>query len=264
DKTAKWNAPPAGSPSRPVQPPVAKTPRGPVKALAWLQCDPFPPIPVGHKPVVRLGRSRECDLVLPHESVSRVHAEVRALGNELSIEDRSTYGTTVNGERVRSSPLRPGDLVAIGPYMISVRPTREQRALDAATTKPFRLQSKSNEAMQGRLEKVSLAEVLQQIEFNEKTGTLRVFPDEDEGSGTLVVYEGRPVFAEFGTAKDVDAIDGMLALARGTYSFVTKVEAGEMSMEGKTLTGVLLELGRRRDEGALPDADSDPGASDED
>lgn len=238
------------APDPKVAPPEAKPSAGhPIDAKAWLQCDPLPPVPVGHKPVVRLGRSRDCDLVLPHESVSRVHAEIRSLGIQLVIEDRSTYGTTVNGKRIVSHELEPGDLISVGPYQITVRETRAQRSMDAATTKPFRLQAKSAEAMQGRLDKVSLSEIFQQIELNRKTGTLKVFDDEAEETGVLVTYEGRPMYAEMGELKDEEALMCMLRLASGSYSFLSKVEAGDATMEGKrSLTGILLEVGRQMDE----------------
>ena len=41
----------------------------------------------------------------------------------------------------------------------------------------------------------------------------------------------------------------MLRLRRGQFSFMSKVEAGEMSMQGQTLTGILLEFSRQADEG---------------
>jgi hypothetical protein len=201
--------------------------------------------------VVSLGRARDCDLVLPHESVSRLHAEIRALGESLTIEDRSAYGTTVNGKRVVTRPLKTGDTIAIGPYVITVTAKREQRAMDTADTKPFRLESLTKEAMQGSLQKVPLTEVLQQIEFTQKTGTLKVFNDEAELTGMVVAYEGKPMYAELGEGKvaDLEAILLMLTWERGHYSFINSVEAGEMTMMGQTFTGVLLEAGRREDEG---------------
>jgi hypothetical protein len=103
----------------------------------------------------------------------------------------------------------------------------------------------SSEAMSGRLEKSSLSEVLQAIEFNQKTGTLEVFCGEK--TGTLVLYEGQPMFATFGDLRDVDAVCTMVAQRRGHFSFRSKIEAGERTLK-TTITGLLLEAGRRIDE----------------
>ena len=48
-----------------------------------------------------MGRSRECDIVVPDANVSRVHAEVRHEGLEYVLVDLgSTNGVEVNGRRV--------------------------------------------------------------------------------------------------------------------------------------------------------------------
>lgn len=235
------------APAEMLKPPVANLELNPgdtQRALAWLCCDPFSPVPIGTKPVLTLGRGADCDMILPHESVSRVHAVVRSVGREMVLEDRSTYGTYLNGERVRSRPVAPGDTLRLGPYEIAVR-IQPGRVVTEDETKPLRT-FETSEAMQGRLEKVSLAEVLQQIEFNEKTGTLRVWTDDLQGQ--LTVYQGKPIWAELGDLDDEDAVIAMLKLERGNFSFMAKVEPGEQSMHG-TLTAILLEASRRQDEG---------------
>src|SRR5690606_6388305 len=146
------------------------------------------------KPLVALGRSRECDLILPHASVSRTHVVVRALGGKVVFEDRSSYGTWVNGKRTVSGELAPGDALTVGPYEVVFKGQREiRREQGEEETRPFQVPA-SSEAMNGRLERVALDEVLQQIEFYKKTGTLRVFTDDFDG--ILVVYDGAPMYAE--------------------------------------------------------------------
>jgi pSer/pThr/pTyr-binding forkhead associated (FHA) protein len=253
-ETTQWN-PKDTEPASPaaVQPPVANVEYSEQEgqaALAWICCDPFDPVPVGPKPKVVFGRSRWCDMILPHDSVSRNHAVIRVVGRDMILEDRSTYGTWVNDDRITQRKLKVGDTVMLGPYELHVRATKHAD-LPAGedpnnTTKPLRTMG-SSEAMSGRLERVPLTEVLQGIEFNKKSGTLRVFSDGFDA--TLVVYEGRPMYAtSVGGAKDSEAVFGMLAQDRGNFSFMAKVEPGEMSME-TTITGILLEASRRIDEG---------------
>ena len=75
---------------------------------------------LGEKPLT-LGRSSECDLVVDHESVSRVHARFRRDGLGWMIEDLgSKNGIRVNTLRVDSQPIRDGDRIDLGSARIDV------------------------------------------------------------------------------------------------------------------------------------------------
>jgi pSer/pThr/pTyr-binding forkhead associated (FHA) protein len=67
-------------------------------------------------PVAVLGRSREADCVIADANVSRSHAELRRSSNgDWQIVDLgSTNGVKVNGRRVDSARLSPGDEVTLG------------------------------------------------------------------------------------------------------------------------------------------------------
>ncbi len=69
-------------------------------------------------PLVRIGRSRDNDLVLPHGEpplASGHHAEIRCEGASWAIVDcGSTNGTFVNGRRIQRCALRAGDRVTLG------------------------------------------------------------------------------------------------------------------------------------------------------
>ncbi len=222
--------------------PAASAKIAPESVLAWLSCPLFPSMPIGPKPLVEIGRG-SCDLQLVHESVSRRHAVIRVAGDQMTLEDRSSYGTWVNGERVLTSPIQIGDVLTIGPFDVTLE-SAQHKSYQDHDTRPLRTFSTS-EAIGGRLERVSLAEVLQQIEFNEKTGTLEIFTENQ--NGTLVIYDGKPVYAEMGELRDNAAVLLMLQQTRGNFSFRSKIEAGEMTMN-ITLTGLLLEASRIIDE----------------
>ena len=72
-----------------------------------------------------VGRGRECDVRMEHDSVSRVHAEVERLsGGRLHVTDRrSTNGTFVlaGGEwrPIRQQMVAPGDRVRFGAYALT-------------------------------------------------------------------------------------------------------------------------------------------------
>jgi Protein of unknown function (DUF3662)/FHA domain len=67
-------------------------------------------------PVATLGRSRECDCVFRDPNISRVHAELRRgpTGDWQIVDLDSTNGVKVNGRRVASTRLSPGDEVTLG------------------------------------------------------------------------------------------------------------------------------------------------------
>jgi hypothetical protein len=63
-----------------------------------------------------LGRSRDCDVVVDDENVSRKHAEVRPSGGAWIVRDLgSTNGVKVNGRKISGAQsLRPGDAIEMG------------------------------------------------------------------------------------------------------------------------------------------------------
>ena len=68
--------------------------------------------PLGGKVII--GRDPSCDLVLKTAQVSRRHTEIEVLNSQLFIRDLgSTNGSSVNGERISTSMVRPGDKISI-------------------------------------------------------------------------------------------------------------------------------------------------------
>jgi len=77
----------------------------------------------------RVGRSDECDVALPSEVVSRVHAVFDRIDGAWWVTDKSRHGTRLNGERITrhveldgqrllAAPLRPGDVLQVGEYAV--------------------------------------------------------------------------------------------------------------------------------------------------
>ena len=105
--------PPAPAPAAPASRPGQA---GPLATLV-ARGDPFKgqrfPIKV---PVVNVGRADYNDVVLPHDSVSTVHAKLqRREGVWMVVDLDSTNGTFVDGERVSGeAPITPGALIRFG------------------------------------------------------------------------------------------------------------------------------------------------------
>lgn len=70
--------------------------------------------------VVHIGRAIAADLRFEEARVSRRHAIlVRHGSNARVLDDRSSTGTFVNGRRIVSSDLHAGDVVRIGPIVMT-------------------------------------------------------------------------------------------------------------------------------------------------
>lgn len=73
-----------------------------------------------------IGRDPGNDLQLDHPSVSRRHAKISQVFNEIFVEDAgSTNGTLLNGRRISKHVVRPGDTIAVGAYEIELKPAEE-------------------------------------------------------------------------------------------------------------------------------------------
>ena len=70
---------------------------------------------------VTIGRGAGCDILIDDATISRSHARIRVVDGGLAIEDLgSRNGTLVNGERVASADLRPGDTFTLGRQSLEV------------------------------------------------------------------------------------------------------------------------------------------------
>ena len=102
----------SASPSSRRQPPAEGRGDGRTRAVVSLDDRRY----VLDGPKATIGRSKEVECVLRDPNVSRRHAELRrsASGDWTIVDLGSTNGVKVNGRRVASSRLSPGDQVTIG------------------------------------------------------------------------------------------------------------------------------------------------------
>lgn len=72
------------------------------------------------KPVIRVGRDEEMDVIIDNPSVSRRHAEIRQEGEGWVVEDLgSSNGTYMGGKKLDSAhPLAVGDEIGMGKFFI--------------------------------------------------------------------------------------------------------------------------------------------------
>jgi pSer/pThr/pTyr-binding forkhead associated (FHA) protein len=74
--------------------------------------------------IKEIGRTSECDICLPDDAkISRRHARLEWNGQTwVLLDEDSTNGTFVNGERVSERELRAGDVLEIGDYQLRYLP----------------------------------------------------------------------------------------------------------------------------------------------
>lgn len=74
------------------------------------------------KPEIIIGRTRECDLVLNYQTVSKKHCKITFVNNGYVLEDlRSSNGTLVNSKSVQKVILKHGDVIRLGEVVINFR-----------------------------------------------------------------------------------------------------------------------------------------------
>ncbi len=90
------------------------------------------------RPVVLIGRHPECDARIDSPQVSRRHCCLALAYDRVLIRDLgSRNGLRVNGVVVEESILRPGDEVAIGPYLYRLEePDAPAPARPSSATRP--------------------------------------------------------------------------------------------------------------------------------
>jgi len=223
----------------------------------WICSDLLPAIPLGGEVcTLTLGRSPDADVVLPHSQVSRVHGKIKVLGlgSYIYEDNGSSNGSFLNGSKMVSSKLSVGDVIGIGPYEIELHSSQSLRARsgqselepdDGDHTRVMAIEPEA--AMTGRLNEVPIAEILQGLEFNRKTGSLGIHSE--AGRGYLVVCQGFPIQAAFAGEQDDEAVIRMAGLRDGRFEFNSSVEPGEPRFKA-SLTALLLEATRRADEQA--------------
>jgi predicted component of type VI protein secretion system len=75
----------------------------------------------------RVGRSKECDVVIADPTVSRHHAEfvVNSANDLVLVDCESTFGTFVRTEsewrRITTSRVKPDDRIRLGQYETSIK-----------------------------------------------------------------------------------------------------------------------------------------------
>lgn len=213
-----------------------------------------PPIELRAGVELRVGRSRDCDVVIQSPRVSRAHALLLWQADAPTVRDlASQNGVWVNGAQVREARLDDGDELTIGPFTCTYRRldaigsmAELQQLLDSQAE----TQEVEATAMSGRLAEVKLYEVLETLAALGRSGTVEVYgPWGDEGR--VGVAEGQPVWASLADLAGQAALEALLEWTEGHFRFSSAVE--DRPRDVRTSLEELLDgLRRRSDHGLSP------------
>ncbi|MBL4848224.1 MAG: FHA domain-containing protein [Planctomycetes bacterium] len=204
-------------------------------------------IPFGK--VTRIGRGTECEVRVSSPRVSRVHAELRWDGQQLSVRDLGSHnGTRVNDVRIDKVDLTNDDEIWIGPYRCIYRRLKgvDEDVLGRVDTELQALLDHEG-AFEANVAERDLLELLQALEVQKRTGTLTLTESEVD-DGTIVVQDGLLTHVSSGPLKGDRALRALLRRERGRLRLVNEVDA-ELStnVTGDSLQDVLLESSKDDD-----------------
>ena len=129
---------------------------------------------------LRIGRQNDCDLVLNHPTVSRMHAGINRVGRRFYLINLSgSNATTLNGRLIafdETEAIANGDQISIGPFFLRIEQA-DERSLKVRVSHQFALtvgdiEARETEAVQQQQEEAPVEFVPRDV-----AGALKVFWD---------------------------------------------------------------------------------------
>lgn len=118
-KSDQEAAPPAATPPTPTRPSPAPDP-GATRVILSIESGPLQGARFSVALPCTIGR-KECDFILEDRLISRQHARLERVDNEIIIKDlESKNGTRVNGQKISRHNLSQHDLISIGPINLKI------------------------------------------------------------------------------------------------------------------------------------------------
>ena len=205
---------------------------------------------------VLIGRASELEIVLVEDMVSRKHAKITLSDGKILLEDLgSTNGTYVNGEKVQAAILREGDRILIGTSIFKVARMSQEPVVDNAEAKAQLAKAAAvNSAritktgIMGKLEEVSLPDLLQLFHSSKKTGVLVV---RSHREGRVYMRQGHVYHAAIVGHPGISprkSFARMVTWLEGDFELLGAEETQFPNELEETIESLLMESFRQHDE----------------
>jgi sigma-B regulation protein RsbU (phosphoserine phosphatase) len=191
------------------------------------------------RPRVTIGRSRESDIFLPDQWLSRNHAAIEQRSDGFYVNDLSSKnGTLLNGEPLQEwRRLRPGDIITLGEHTLTFCPDaacEEEEEPEPEGTRVFSVRELSD---------ISTRPAIDPVDLQRQNRVLAIL---SKAASELVVH--RPLDELFDLVLDllfeaVTAERGAILLLEGTPSL--PVIKASRSRLGEPLTRISRSIARR-------------------
>lgn len=154
-----------------------------------------------------IGRHEGANLVLEGQAVSKAHAIVfEHIGQRLIRDLASRHGTFVNGEQIRESVLRDGDLIRIGNNQLRYTQLMVRQESSEATTAEHRIVADiDSETGSPPLQLESTSETVSTTESANFTANAEI-PEEDSESACIVEGPHAAKTAAIGLSGTIDDV----------------------------------------------------------
>jgi len=236
-------------------------------ASYWVQSEGHEAVELKAGAPCIIGRGDNTDIKLSHPLVSRRHLAICIEETGITLEDLGSANGTIVGTREifgQKLSIEPGHPFWLGPFRLEINkragevsgasgPTGKGSDTQVfAFTQVFTQTHDKGQRIifAGGISDMPITEVLQGIEFNEKSGTLVI--EGDTGQGCVVFRDGRPVYSTLARegAEDAageDALLLFLGATNGSFSFVGNDDAPETNVTIR-VSRLLMDWSRIQDE----------------
>ena len=204
-----------------------------------------------------IGRATDGDMVLVEDMVSRRHSKINTTGGKITIVDNgSTNGTFVNGERVGSEPveLKEGDRILIGTSVLKLVVDEESlnevaRGDSMNDDNARRTTMSITRHMSGSIDEIPIPDLLQLLSTSRKSGVLNIFSGDKESK--IYIRDGKVYYCTINNNFDLDptkAFYRLLTWVTGTFDLLPPDDAEFLNEIKESTEGLLMEGMRIIDE----------------
>ncbi|MCK5077741.1 MAG: DUF4388 domain-containing protein, partial [Calditrichia bacterium] len=104
-------------------------------------------------------------------------------------------------------------------------------------------------AFSGKLENLSIGEIIQLLNLNLRNGTLKIIDDKNSKEGIICMKKGQMTYAECCKLSGEEAVYDIVMIQHGTFEFLSDKMEEEVNIHNSTMN-VLMEGLRLLDENA--------------